>query len=107
MTIKKLAAAAVSTVALAVGTAAYAQDTTLRIQTHYAPESVSGKLAAQFVDDVQTIQQSERARLRGAVLLRESSNGSYHAFWCQTVSELVQIPYKSKFFSSVCAYPLL
>lgn len=28
---------------------------TLRIQTHYAPETVSGKLAAQFVDDVQTM----------------------------------------------------
>lgn len=28
---------------------------TLRIQTHYAPETVSGKLAGQFVDDVQTM----------------------------------------------------
>lgn len=28
---------------------------TLRIQTHYAPETPSGKLAAQFVDDVQTM----------------------------------------------------
>lgn len=32
-----------------------AAQTTLRIQTHYAPETVSGKLAAQFVDDVQTM----------------------------------------------------
>jgi len=30
-------------------------ETTLRIQTHYAPETVSGKLAGQFVDDVQTM----------------------------------------------------
>ena len=28
---------------------------TLRIQTHYAPETVSGKLAGQFVDDVQVM----------------------------------------------------
>ena len=36
--------------------AAQAQEThTLRIQTHYAPETVSGKLAAQFVDDIQTM----------------------------------------------------
>jgi TRAP-type mannitol/chloroaromatic compound transport system substrate-binding protein len=35
--------------------AASAQEHTLRIQTHYAPETVSGKLAAQFVDDVQTM----------------------------------------------------
>ena len=27
----------------------------LRIQTHYGPEQTSGKLAAQFVDDVQTM----------------------------------------------------
>ncbi len=43
---------------LAVATAALAgaaQAETLRIQTHYAPETVSGKLAAQFVDDVQTM----------------------------------------------------
>jgi len=43
--------------ALAVGVAfaAQAQEHTLRLQTHYAPETVSGKLAAQFVDDVQTM----------------------------------------------------
>lgn len=29
--------------------------TTLRIQTHYGPESISGKNAAQFADDVQTM----------------------------------------------------
>ena len=34
---------------------ALAQEYTLRIQTHYAPETPSGKLAAQFVDDVQTM----------------------------------------------------
>ncbi len=47
----------VKTTALAavVATPALAQDVTLRIQTHYAPETTSGKLAAQFVDDVETM----------------------------------------------------
>jgi TRAP-type mannitol/chloroaromatic compound transport system substrate-binding protein len=40
---------------LLLGGAAGAQEYTLRIQTHYAPETPSGKLAAQFVDDVQTM----------------------------------------------------
>ncbi|WP_285673145.1 TRAP transporter substrate-binding protein [Paralimibaculum aggregatum] len=33
--------------------------TTLRIQTHYAPETVSGKLAGQFVDDIQVMSNGE------------------------------------------------
>jgi TRAP-type mannitol/chloroaromatic compound transport system substrate-binding protein len=40
---------------LALGGAASAQEFTLRIQTHYAPETPSGKLAAQFADDVETM----------------------------------------------------
>ncbi len=40
---------------LAFGGGASAQETTLRIQTHYAPETVSGKLAAQYIEDVQTM----------------------------------------------------
>lgn len=48
--------ALLKSVALAVAIAAPAHaETTLRIQTHYAPETVSGRLAAQFVDDVQTM----------------------------------------------------
>ncbi len=39
--------------------AAVAETTSLRIQTHYAPETVSGKLAAQYVDDVQTMSNGE------------------------------------------------
>ena len=39
----------------AVIAAPAAAQTTLRIQTHYAPETVSGKLAGQFVDDVQVM----------------------------------------------------
>jgi len=49
------AAATSLTMAAGVATAAEDEVHTLRIQTHYAPETVSGKLAAQFVDDVQTM----------------------------------------------------
>ena len=49
-TLSTAAAAAI----LAAGTAG-AQEVTLRIQTHYAPETESGQLAQQFVDDVQTM----------------------------------------------------
>ncbi|RAI03705.1 C4-dicarboxylate ABC transporter substrate-binding protein [Acuticoccus sediminis] len=34
---------------------AFAQDVTLRIQTHLSPESVSGRQAAQFFDDIQVM----------------------------------------------------
>ncbi len=55
MTRLTLAAAAAGTALLA--TTAIAQDApvTLRIQTHYAPETVSGKLAQEFFDKVQTM----------------------------------------------------
>lgn len=50
-----------SVVALAatafLGTTAMAQEFTLRLQTHYAPETTSGKLAQQFIDDVQVMSQ--------------------------------------------------
>ena len=58
MTLMKLAAAAVGTAALLAGASAYAQ-TTLRIQTHYGPESLSGKNAAMFIDDIQTMSNGE------------------------------------------------
>ena len=59
MKFMKMAAAAVGTAALLAGTTLSAQQTTLRIQTHYAPETVSGKLAAQYIDDVQTMSNGE------------------------------------------------
>ena len=34
-------------------------ETTLRIQTHYGPETISGKNAAQFADDVQVMSNGE------------------------------------------------
>ena len=43
---------------LMAGTA-LAQTTTLRIQTHYTPESLSGVNAASFIDDVQTMSNGE------------------------------------------------
>ncbi|MEL6168614.1 MAG: TRAP transporter substrate-binding protein [Pseudomonadota bacterium] len=54
----KLAAAAAGAIALLSGTA-IAQTTNLRIQTHYAPETVSGQLAQQYVDDIQEMSNGE------------------------------------------------
>jgi hypothetical protein len=54
----KPALAAVAVTGLMAG-AALAETTKLRIQTHYTPENVSGKLAAQFVDDVQVMSNGE------------------------------------------------
>ncbi|MEX0285298.1 MAG: TRAP transporter substrate-binding protein [Paracoccaceae bacterium] len=54
MKFMKLAAAALGTAAVLAGSSALAQ-TKLRIQTHYAPETVSGKLAAQYIEDVSTM----------------------------------------------------
>ncbi|WP_121633684.1 TRAP transporter substrate-binding protein [Tropicibacter alexandrii] len=55
-----LKSAAVGAVAFAAS-AAGAQEVTLRIQTHYASEHPSGQLAAQFIDDVQTMSGGEIA----------------------------------------------
>jgi TRAP-type mannitol/chloroaromatic compound transport system substrate-binding protein len=52
---RNLAVTATAVAGMALASAAGAADYTLRIQTHYAPETVSGKLAAQFVDDVETM----------------------------------------------------
>lgn len=58
MKILMKSALAATAISLMAGTA-MAETTKLRIQTHYAPESVSGKLAAQFVDNVQTMSKGE------------------------------------------------
>lgn len=55
---KLLASAALAAVAAGAASAA---DVTLRIQTHYATEHPSGKLAAGFVDDIQTMSGGEIA----------------------------------------------
>jgi TRAP-type mannitol/chloroaromatic compound transport system substrate-binding protein len=51
-------AAAATTLAALLAAPAMAQ-TTLRIQTHYAPETVSGKLAGQFADDINVMSGGE------------------------------------------------
>lgn len=58
MSIVKSTIAALAVTGLMTG-AALAETTKLRIQTHYAPETVSGKLAADFVDDVQVMSNGE------------------------------------------------
>lgn len=50
-----VAAALTATTALT----ATAQTTSLRIQTHFSPETLSGKMAQKFVDDVQTMSNGE------------------------------------------------
>ncbi|MCK0166285.1 TRAP transporter substrate-binding protein [Jannaschia sp. S6380] len=55
---KPLTLALAATTAL-TATAAMAQQTTLRIQTHYAPETESGRLAQEFFDKVQTMSNGE------------------------------------------------
>ena len=57
MTTRTLAALAAGTILAA--SAASAQQTNLRIQTHYAPETVSGQLAQEFFDKVQTMSNGE------------------------------------------------
>ena len=61
MTILKKAATVAGIAAFAASTAltATAATTNLRISTHYAPETVSGKLAAQYVEDIQTMSNGE------------------------------------------------
>ena len=54
-----LASAAVLALVAGAGLGEAAAQTNLRIQTHYAPETPSGKLAAQFVDDVQVMSNGE------------------------------------------------
>ena len=57
MKLKPLIMTAVAGATLA--SAAFAQDVTLRIQTHYATEHPTGKMLAQWVDDVQTMSGGE------------------------------------------------
>lgn len=61
---KFLKTAAISVAAVSIAAAGamadgHATTTKLRIQTHYAPETASGRLAAQYVDDIQTMSNGE------------------------------------------------
>ncbi len=61
MTLMKKAAtlAAASALALGAAAAASAQNTTLRIQTHFSPETLSGQLAAKYIEDVTAMSNGE------------------------------------------------
>lgn len=61
MLMKNILAGVATAALLATGlsAAASAAETKLRIQTHYAPETPSGKLAAQYVDDIQKMSNGE------------------------------------------------
>ncbi len=50
---------ATTAASLVFASAAAAETTNLRIQTHYAPETPSGKLAAEYIDDIQTMSNGE------------------------------------------------
>jgi TRAP-type C4-dicarboxylate transport system substrate-binding protein len=54
----KTAVTAFAAAALSLG-AAQAETTKLRIQTHFSPEQLSGKLAVQFVDNIQVMSGGE------------------------------------------------
>jgi len=57
---KKLITALMGTVMVTgLSTAALSETTNLRIQTHYAPETVSGKLAQRYVDDITKMSNGE------------------------------------------------
>ena len=56
----KVAALSVSALAIAVATGtANAEETKLRIQTHFSPETLSGQLAAEFIEDITTMSNGE------------------------------------------------
>jgi len=59
----KLAAAAISAVALTAGAAFGASHavTKLRIQTHFSPETLSGQLAEKYINDIQAMSNGEIA----------------------------------------------
>ena len=58
--VPKLATVAVAAVAaLAFGASATAAETNLRIQTHFSPETLSGKMAAEFIEDISAMSNGE------------------------------------------------
>ena len=57
------AVAALSAVAITAGSALAASHavTKLRIQTHFSPETLSGQMAAEFIEDIQAMSNGEIA----------------------------------------------
>ena len=56
---KAVKVAALAAFAASTALTASAQSTTLRIQSHYAPETVSGKLAAEYIQDITDMSNGE------------------------------------------------
>ena len=56
---KEATAAAAAALVASTALTASAETTKLRIQTHYAPETVSGQLAAEYMDNIQTMSNGE------------------------------------------------
>jgi len=54
----KIAAATISAVALMSATAS-AQQTKLRIQTHFSQETLSGQMAEKYIDDITAMSNGE------------------------------------------------
>lgn len=58
--VARVAATSLTAIALTVAaSSASAEETKLRIQTHFSPETLSGQLAAEFIEDVQTMSNGE------------------------------------------------
>ncbi|MEM6381956.1 MAG: TRAP transporter substrate-binding protein [Pseudomonadota bacterium] len=58
-TLKSLALSASAAALCIVATSAAAQTTTLRIQTHFSQETLSGQMAAEFIEDVSAMSNGE------------------------------------------------
>ncbi|WP_342077617.1 TRAP transporter substrate-binding protein [Yoonia sp. SS1-5] len=59
MNLIKTLTLAASAAALCIGSAASAQTTNLRIQTHFSPETLSGQMAAEFIEDITAMSNGE------------------------------------------------
>jgi TRAP-type C4-dicarboxylate transport system substrate-binding protein len=57
----KLAAAAAGAIAVVAGSSVYAQQTNLRIQTHFSQETLSGQMASEFIEDIVAMSNGEIA----------------------------------------------
>jgi len=55
----KLAAVSAASLALTVAGTVSAEDTKLRIQTHFSPETLSGQMAAEFIEDITAMSNGE------------------------------------------------
>ena len=57
--VAQLALAGTAALAIACGSATAADKTKLRIQTHFSPETLSGQMAAEFIEDITAMSNGE------------------------------------------------